>query len=175
MADISRRTLITRAALGGALVAGAGVGFTREVDHKVASPPPPAPDRLVAARTELDALLGAYTALQSGQPASLLPDVTAQRDAVDALLQRYPGWRWATARQSDAASSAAPTAAASTGSEPTPPVTTRAGQAQAITRALTQIRATCLGWPASEENAVEVVTVLASIAAGLSTQLAVLA
>ncbi len=129
MAEISRRRL-----LGGTLVvagaaAGAVLGLSRPVHHKVATPPPAAPVGLVAALDRQRALLAGYDRLTNAdQPAgagrvelqALRADVIAHGDALRALLELYPGWRWAQlSAPADGGSSSEPGAGGSASFTPT--------------------------------------------------------
>lgn len=183
MAAISRRTLLSRTVLGAGVVVGAGLGFSRHVQHKVAVPPPPPPAELTRALAGQEALLAGYQGLTSA-PAGLRADVDAHGTALRALLELYPGWRLAQQRPaSSAAVSPSPTASASKAQpaqtalpvQPVQPVQrTRAGLAQASAALAMALTAAAQGWPATEPNAITVVPTLASIAAALSTHAEVL-
>ena len=94
-------------------------------------------------------------------------DVTAHGDALRALLEQYPGWRLArSGRRLDRSTSpssgpAVPTSVAELASE--------------LGRDVAGADRDRAAWPADEANAVTVVPTLASIAASLSTHVAVLA
>jgi hypothetical protein len=174
MAAISRRTLLGRAALLAGLAAGAGLGLTRGVRHKVAVPPPPAPAALTGALARQQRLLAGYDSIvhhYGTRPAvaALRSDVVAHGNALRALLERYPGWR--LARAGPAGSAASSPAAGSTGSGATS-LAELAAASSADAAALTDA---ALAWPATEQHAVEVVPTLASIAACLASHLQVLA
>ncbi len=200
MAEISRRTLLSRTVVLGGLAVGVGLGFTGGVRHRVAEPPPPAPAALTNALGRQQRLLAGYRAVGSdpARPAlaGLRADVTAHGDALRALLERYPGWRLAEAPGSAAASGSAsasgspsvsgsasasgsdsasasgsPSAAAST----SPAATSVTGLAAASTADAQALSDAALGWPAAEQHAGEVVPVLASIAACLTSHAQVLA
>jgi hypothetical protein len=187
MAEISRRTLLSRTAVLAGLAVGAGLGFTKQVRHKIAVPPPPPPAALTDALARQRRLLAGYDAMgrHDGWPAvpSLRSDVVAHGDALRALLERYPGWRIARTNPSGSSvptgsstptGSDGPTGAAATGSATSAGTTlvqlaaATAADAQALTDA-------ALAWPASEQHAVEVVPTLASIAACLASHTQVLA
>jgi hypothetical protein len=196
MAEISRRTLLSRTAVLAGLALGAGFGFTKHVRHKVALPPPPPPAALADALGRQQRLLAGYDSMgrHYGWPAvpSLRSDVAAHGDALRALLERYPGWRIARthpAGSSAPTASAGPTgaagtsgsagstdsaAASATGSATSGRTTLvqLAAATAADARALTNA---ALAWPASEQHAVEVVATLASIAACLASHAQVLA
>ncbi|MBV9823311.1 MAG: hypothetical protein JO144_13810 [Actinobacteria bacterium] len=169
MADISRRALLSRALLGTALGAGALLGLTRPVRHKVAVPPPPAPAALTAALARQRQLLAAYDRVLAGQQAQpdfagLRADIAAHGTALHEVLQRYPGWRLAvTGSASQAAPDSTPSAA--------DPVSQLAEASRAAATATTTA---CLQWPATEPHAAEVVPLLGSIAACLTSHLQVL-
>lgn len=169
MADISRRALLSRALLGTALGAGALLGLTRPVRHKVAVPPPPPPAALTAALARQRQLLASYDRVLAGQRAQqpglagLRADIAAHGTALHEVLQRYPGWRLAvTASASQPAPSASPAA------EPV------AALAEASRAAAAATTSACLQWPATEPHAAEVVPLLGSIAACLTSHLQVL-
>lgn len=170
MAAISRRTLLSRAVLGSALAGGALLGLTRPVKHKVAVPPPPPPVALTAALARQRYLLAAYDQVLSSQPArpglaGLRADVAAHSNALSAVLQRYPGWRLG-ASSSEAGS---PTPRSTT-----PPAVTLQALAAASRAAAAATTRACLDWPATEPYAGEVVPLLGSIAACLSSHAEVL-
>ena len=187
MAEITRRTLFNRALLASALGAGSLLGLTRPIRHRVAVPPPPPPAALTAALDRQQRLLGAYDQVLAGQPArpvaltALRADIAAHGDALRAVLERYPGWRLARASPSASASAAASGSAA----ESSTPSSSPAGESAALpgtvpalasatrTAAAATAKA-CLDWPAGEANAAQVVPLLGSIAACLSTHLQVL-
>jgi len=150
-------------ALAAGAVAGAGLGFTRAVHHKVAVPPPAPPTALTAGLSAQQALLGGYAAVTDA-PSGLRADVTAHGQALRALLELYPGWRLAQAN-------AAPS---TTVSPPTAPQD-RAGLRRASTELAARLNTAVLNWPASDANAAPVVAGLASIAASLTTHAEVLA
>jgi hypothetical protein len=174
MAEISRRTLLSRALLGSALAGGALLGLARPVKHKLAVPPPPPPVALTAALARQRRLLDGYDqALASGpahpELAGLRADVAAHGNALRAVLQRYPGWRLASSATANG--SATPgTAPAGTGR----PVTGIAALAAASRSAAAATSQACLGWPATEAQAGEVIPLLGSIAACLSSHAQVL-
>jgi hypothetical protein len=166
MAEISRRTLLSRAALLAGLAAGAGLGLTKGVRHKVAVPPPPAPAALTGALARQQALLAGYDSMAhhyGTRPAlaALRSDVVAHGDALRALLELYPGWRLARAGSSGPSASG-------------PGATSLAQLAAASTAGASALTAAALAWPATEQHALEVVPALASIAACLASHLQVL-
>ncbi|MDQ2957662.1 MAG: hypothetical protein M3Y42_11930 [Actinomycetota bacterium] len=167
MAEISRRTLISRSVLVAGVGIGAVLGLSRTVHHKVAVPPAAPPAALLAALNRQRALLAGY-ALQakagSTQLRSLQQDVAAHGDALRALLELYPGWRLAQA---------SPTSAVPSAPVANPPATV-AALASASKAAAAATSTACLQWPAGEAQAGQVVPVLGSIAACLSTHAAVL-
>ena len=175
MAAISRRTLLSRALLGSALTGGALLGLTRPVRHKVAVPPPPPPVALTAALARQRQLLASYDRALASHPAppglaGLRADVAAHGNALRAVLQRYPGWRLSTS--STARGAATPGSTAPTGA------VTRASTVEALAAASRAAAAAtaqaCLDWPATEPQAGEVVPLLGSIAASLSSHAQVL-
>ena len=191
MAEISRRTLLSRTVVLAGLAVGTGLGFAKGVRHRVAEPPQPAPAALTDALSRQQRLLAGYRAVGNdpARPAlaGLRADVTAHGDALRALLERYPGWRLAQAGRpaspsaSDSPSaSGPPSASGSPGSSPpqasaAPVVTSVTGLAAASTADARALSDAVLAWPAAEQHAVEVVPVLASIAACLTSHAQVLA
>lgn len=173
MAEISRRTLFSGTLLVTAAAAGAALGLTRAVHHKVAVPPVPPPAALLAALGRQQSLLAGYQQLAAGAgpaPASLgalRSDLVAHGAALRGLLERYPGWRLAG---SSAASPSPPSVA---GQASAPPTTVPA-LALACRAAATSTSTACAQWPAGEPQAGQVVPVLGSIAACLSTHAEVL-
>ena len=170
MADISRRTLVSRALLVSALGGGAVLGLTRPIKHKVALPPPPPPAALTAALARQRQLLARYDRALVSQPAhpglaGLRADVAAHGNALRALLQRYPGWRLS----SSSTVPASPRPGATTA-----PVVDIADLVAASSAAAAAAARDCLQWPASEPHAGEVVPVLGSIAACLTSHARVL-
>jgi|GEM_PF-3544084 len=178
MADISRRTLLNRALLGTALGGGALLGLTRRVRHQVATPPPPPPAELTAALARQRQLLASYDRVlttERSRPglAGLRADVAAHGTALHEVLQHYPGWRLAvTASTSRAApapgTSGSPAPAGSAAADPI------AALAEASRSAATATTAACLRWPDTEPHAAQVVPLLGSIAACLTSHLQVL-
>ncbi len=170
MPEISRRALLSRSVLAAGVVIGAGLGFSRHVHHKVATPPPQPPAALTDALARQGSLLAGYD-LVPAAPAGLKADVTEHGQALRALLELYPGWRLAQSAPSP--SSPSPGATSTEPGLPVPrTVAELAGASTALARSLS---ATALGWPAAEANAELVVPSLASIAASLTTHAAVLA
>jgi hypothetical protein len=170
MADISRRALFSRALLGSALAGGALLGLTRPIRHKVAVPPPPPPIALTAALARQRHLLADYDQALASQPAhpglaGLRADVAAHGNALGAVLQRYPGWRLGSS--STAPGSATPRSTAR-------PVITLQALAAASRSAAAATSQACLAWPATEAYASEVVPLLGSIAACLTSHAQVL-
>lgn len=187
MAAITRRALLSRTLLVAAVGGGALAGLTRSVTHRVAAPPAAPPAVLTSALGRQQALLDGYdrvVAAGGGQTAllrGLQADVEQHGAALRALLERYPGWRLARA-DSSAPRSGTATPSAATGSTATgstaasPPVpATAAGLAAASTSAASALRSSALSWPTAEAHAAQVVPVLASISASLSTHVQVLA
>jgi hypothetical protein len=186
MADITRRTLLHRALLAAALGGGALLGVTRPVKHKLATAPPAPPAALTAALARQRQLLAAYDralTLQRAHPglAGLRADLAAHGTALREVLQRYPGWRLSVT----ASVPRTGITPGSTGSPPgsTTPGTTPSGSskadpiaalAAASTSAANATSAACLAWPATEAHAAEVVPLLGSIAACLSSHAEVL-
>lgn len=170
MAEITRRTLLNRALLVSALGGGALLGLTRPVRHKVAVPPPAPPVALTAALDRQQRLLAGYELVLADRPArpvaltALRADVAAHGDALRAVLERYPGWRLAQSTPSPAAPSGS-----------TAPPGTVPALASATRTAAAATAKACLAWPAGDANAAQVVPLLGSIAACLSTHLQVLA
>ena len=185
MADISRRTLLSRALLGSALAGGALLGLTRPIKHKVAVPPPPPPVALTAALARQRHLLDGYDLALASQPAhpglaGLRADVAAHGNALRAVLQHYPGWRLSSS--STVPGSGVP-GSRTTGSSARPgtttaptglPVDTLPALAAASRSAAAATSQACLDWPATEAHAGEVVPLLGSIAACLSSHARVL-
>jgi hypothetical protein len=167
MAEITRRTLFNRALLASALGGGALLGLTRPIRHRTAVPPPAAPAALRAALDRQQRLLAGYDLLLARPPvrpvelAGLRADIAAHGSALRAVLERYPGWRLAQASPSPASSS------------PAPPDTVSALASATKATAAATAKA-CLDWPAGEANAGQVLPLLASIAACLSTHVQVL-
>ncbi|HTZ43536.1 MAG TPA: DUF4439 domain-containing protein [Jatrophihabitans sp.] len=161
MAQISRRTLLGGSLLAAAAVAGAGLGVVGPVHHEVALPPAEPPAALTDALARQQQLLAAY---ESGQPEvgsisdSMRANVAAHGDALRALLELYPGWRLAQ-RTASPGPTATSDPAAGTG-----------GLGAMCTRDAQLLRQAVLGWPAAEPRASQVLPVLASIEAALSTQ-----
>jgi hypothetical protein len=166
MAEISRRTLLSRTVLVAGLAVGAGLGLTRRVHHKVAVPPPPPPAALTDALARQRRLLAGYDAVTGPAVlAGLRSDVAAHGDALRALLERYPGWRLARATS----------AAGPSPSSAEPAASSVAGLAAASNSDARALTAAVLAWPATDAQAVEVLPVLGSIAACLVSHAQVLA
>lgn len=170
MAAISRRTLLSRAVLGSALGGGALLGLTRPIRHKVAVPPPPPPVALTAALARQRQLLAGYDQALASHPAppglaGLRADVAAHGDALRAVLQRYPGWRLSSSATASVSPALGGTAA---------PVANIAALAAAASSAAVATTQACLDWPATEAQASEVVPLLGSIAACLTSHAQVL-
>lgn len=186
MAAITRRALLSRTLLLAAVGGGAVAGLTRSVSHRVAEPAPAPPAELPSALDRQRALLDGYDrAVAAGGGLTgqgplpellrgLRADIEQHGDALRALLERYPGWRLANATASTATRTAA-TAAAGVSSAAVPVPATARGLASASANAAKALRASALGWPAAEAHAAQVVPVLASISASLSTHAQVLA
>lgn len=172
MAEISRRTLLSRTVLVAGLVVGAGLGLTRRVHSKVAVPPPAPPAALTDALDRQRRLLAGYDAVVGPAVlAGLRSDVVAHGDALRALLERYPGWR--LARAGAAASPAQPSSAPSTSVQPAASsVAGLAAVSSSDARALTDA---VMAWPATDALADGVLPVLGSIAACLASHAQVLA
>jgi hypothetical protein len=175
-ADISRRTLFHRALLVSALGGGALLGVTRPIHHRVAVPPPPPPVALTAALARQRHLLDGYDQVLASRPAhpglaGLRADLAAHGNALRAVLERYPGWRLA------ADPTAAHTATPGSTAEPAGtgvPVNTIPALAAASSSAAAAATRACLDWPATEAQAAEVVPLLGSIAACLTSHAQVL-
>ncbi|MCW2523939.1 MAG: hypothetical protein JWO63_2274 [Frankiales bacterium] len=177
MPEIGRRTLLSGSVLLVAAVAGAGLGLEKSVHHKVAVPPPPPPSALTAVLAQQRRLLAGYDTVAADQPAraailsALRADVAAQSAAVEAVLQRYPGWRLS---QQDAPG-ASPTGSASPDAAPSAsagnPLASLTELSAAVRSSVASVSQACLSWPATEPNGAVVVPLLGSIAAGLSTHL----
>ncbi len=164
MADISRRTLLSRSALLAGLVVGAGLGLSRQVHHKVAVPPPAPPTALTDALARQQSLLAGYAAV-AGAPAGLQADVSAHGVAIRALLENYPGWR--LAQQTPATSAI-----------PAPGVAVPHTRAELATSSRTMAKFLVVAvqtWSTDDAEAAAVVPTLASIAASLTTHAQVLA
>jgi hypothetical protein len=187
MAEISRRTLLSRALLGSALAGGGLLGLTRPIKHKVAVPPPPPPVALTAALARQRQLLDGYDQALASQPAhpglaGLRADVAAHGNALRAVLQRYPGWRLSSSSAVPASSTPGSGTTAASGTTPGTtaagtgmPVSTIPALAAASRSAAAATSQACLDWPATETHAGEVVPLLGSIAACLSSHARVLA
>lgn len=181
----SRRTILGGGLLGIAAVGGAALGFTSKVHHKVAVPPPVPPTALTVALATQDGLLADYdSAISAGGPrTSLLQalkgDLTEHRDAVLAVLELYPGWRYRHDSGDAAASGTGGAGPGSSSSGSTPPPSpsgvTLSTVRQAAAAAAAQFRHACLAWPTASDNAARVVPLFASIGACLATHEAVLA
>jgi hypothetical protein len=168
MPIISRRTLLQRSLLLIAAAGGAAAGLTKSVHHKVALPPAPPPPTLVAALGVQKRLLAGYDTVLATSPgqaalASLRADIAAHGDALQAVLENYPGWRYARSQAAVQASTGAPAAADNR--------TTLAKASQAAADAAYKA---CLAWPSNEPHAAQVVPLLGSIAACLITHVEVL-
>ncbi|MEO7262673.1 MAG: hypothetical protein ABI047_15670 [Jatrophihabitantaceae bacterium] len=183
MADISRRTLLNRALLASALGSGALLGLTRPIRHKLATPPPPPPVALTAALARQRQLLAGYDQALASQPArpglaGLRADVAAHGNTLRAVLQHYPGWRLAVTsstpgRTATPGSTGAPGSTAAPGGSAAT-ADTMAALAAASTAAAAATTRACLDWPATEAHAAEVVPLLGSIAACLTSHAQVL-
>ena len=176
MADISRRTLLNRALLGTALGGGALLGLTRRVHHQVATPPPPPPAALTAALARQRQLLASYDRVLASERthpelAGLRADVAAHGTALHEVLQRYPGWRLAVTASISRAVPAPGSPSAGPAGTAADPV---AALAEASRAAATATNTACLQWPAAEPHAAEVVPLLGSIAACLTSHVQVL-
>jgi hypothetical protein len=168
MANISRRTLFNRTLLLVAAGGGAAIGLTKPVHHKVAVPPAPAPAALIAALDTQKRLLGGYDAALAANPGqatltALRSDIAAHGAALRAVLETYPGWRYAQSRPSTTPSS---TPEAVAGAPAALAAASKVGAAAASKA--------CLAWPAGESQAAQVVPLLGCIAACLTTHAGVL-
>lgn len=173
MSEISRRRMLAGSLVLLGAAGGTVLGTTRSVHHKVAVPPPPPPAALTGALARQRSLLAGYDAVIAiGAGPAALPglreDIAAHVDALRAALEQYPGWRL---------QSASPAPTTSTSLAPRPPEVART-----ITVLLAQLAGTrdaaaaaCLAWPATEVHAGQVVPLLGSVAACLSTHAEVLA
>jgi len=175
MAAISRRTLLSRALLGSTLGGGALLGLTRPIRHKAAVPPPPPPVALTAALARQRQLLAGYDQALASHPAQpglagLRADIAAHGNALGAVLQGYPGWRLS----SNSTASANPVPASPTPAGTAAPLASIAALAAAARSAAAATTQACLDWPASEARASEVVPLLGSIAACLTSHAQVL-
>jgi len=157
MAEITRRALLGTVGAVAAAGVGAALGLVRPVHHPVPVPPAEPPAALTEALVRQQRLLADYgpAAGLTGRTAGLRAEVAEHGDAIRALLELYPGWRLHPTVPS-------PVAGASPG---------LAAGSRAVADAL---RTTALQWPATEPHAVQVVPVLASIAASLSCHAQVL-
>ena len=174
MAAITRRALLSRTLLLAAVGGGALAGLTRSVSHKVAVPPPRPPEALTSAVSRQQALLEGYdrvlaAKVRSGVLTGLRADVSEHGAALRALLERYPGWRL-----SQAGAAGATETITATLPEAAPVPGTVGGLAAASTTAAKELRASAMNWAADEAHATQVVPVLASISASLSTHAQVL-
>ncbi|MCW2539035.1 MAG: hypothetical protein JWN95_760 [Frankiales bacterium] len=172
---ISRRTLLSRSVLLVGAAAGAGLGLTRGIHHKVAVPPPSPPAALVTALAAQATLVAGYDAVLSANPpvanaaklTNLRGQVASQRDALAAALDRYPGWRLHPST-SPAAVDGQPPA--------TPPAPADSAALLTATRnAADALTVSCRDWPQGESQAATVVPLLGSIGASLTTHIVVLA
>ncbi|MEO9239872.1 MAG: hypothetical protein ABI418_17480 [Jatrophihabitantaceae bacterium] len=133
-------------------------------------PPPAPPAALTTALQHQRSLQDGYDRLSAANPsgpaylAGLRSDVHAHGDALRALLERYPGWRLSQAAGTAQPSPSSPAAPSS--------LAALASASRSTSAALTSA---CRGWPAGEPNAAQVLPVLGSIAAALSTHALVLA
>lgn len=174
MAHISRRTLFGRTILVTAVGIGAVLGVGRKVHHKVAVPPAAPPTDLTAALARQQSLLAGYDNVakvddpqgSSAGLAALRNDVIAHGDALRGLLELYPGWRLAASLSASA--SAPPTPA------PLDPLTSVAALAAASTAGATALTTAVLQWPRDDVFGVQVIPMLGSIAACLSSHALVL-
>jgi hypothetical protein len=167
MTNISRRTLFSRTLLLVAAGGGAAIGLTKTVHHKVAAPPAPPPAALTAVLDTQKRLLGGYDAALAASPghatlSALRADIAAHGAALRAVLEDYPGWRYAQNGPSPTPSAAATVA----GSTAALAAASKAGAATATK--------SCVGWPAGEAQAARVVPLLGCIAACLTTHAGVL-
>jgi hypothetical protein len=168
MTNISRRTLFNRTLLLVAAGSGAAIGLTKTVHHKVALAPAAPPAALTAALDTQQRLLGGYDAALAANPGhatltALRADIAAHGAALRAVLEDYPGWRYAQSRPS-----AAPTTAAS------PVAGSAAALAAASKAGATTATNACLSWAPGEPQAARVVPLLGCIAACLTTHAGVL-
>ena len=200
MAEISRRTLLSRTAVLAGLAVGAGLGFTKQVRHKVAVPPPPPPAALTDALARQRRLLAGYDAVLGGHyggwpaVAPALGRRRARRRAARAAgalsrladrsdqsvrivgsdrFRRTGRLGWPDPVRPGQTGSAGP-AASATGSA-TAAGTTLVQLAAATAADARALTGAALAWPAGEQHAVEVVPTLASIAACLASHAQVLA
>jgi hypothetical protein len=182
MADISRRTLLGGAA---ALAAGAALGATSTVHHKIAVPPTAPPESLVIALASQQRLLGGYDAVLRTLPdqqvllVALRTDITAHGNALRSVLEQYPGWRYArnlpsanpTVQDHSKAlpSHTVPSNQARQPSSAAPIAATVRALAAASKEGAALAAAACLGWADGEAHGPQVVPLLGSIAACLSS------
>jgi hypothetical protein len=172
MNEISRRTLLSRGLVVVAIGGGAALGVTKSVHHKVAVPPPPPPDALVAALTNQRRLLAGYDAALAARPdqvgrlTPLRADIAAHGAALRAVLEQYPGWRYAQSQ---------PSVGPSPGGLVRPAIAGELGAlAQASKQDAASVTTACVKWPAGEPQAGQVVPLLGSIAACLTSHAGVL-
>jgi hypothetical protein len=177
MAEITRRSALSGGLVVVGLAVGAAAGLTRSIHHRVAVAPPPPPAALTDALHGQQSLLAGYGMVQaeSGSPklASLRADISAHGDAINALLQLYPGWRLAAGQPSTPAAPATPSST-SASTQPAPVPETVQALATASTGLSRSLAAAALSWPSAEVNAQTVVPTLASISACLATHAQVL-
>jgi hypothetical protein len=178
MAQISRRALLSSTFI--AVAAGAALGTSRPVHHRIAVPPPPPPAALTDALAAQQRLLAGYDAAIRASPSALLSalraDIASHADAIGALLEQYPGWRLA---QNPSATPAATTPAPATSAPTTPGsgqavAETAVALASASSALASRLATACVEWPATKSNAAEAVPLLGSMSACLSSHLTVL-
>jgi hypothetical protein len=157
-----------------ATAAGLGLGVEKSVHHKVAQQPVPPPTALTAMLTIEQRLLDGYgrvaaVTADAAVLTALHGDIAAHLEAINALLERYPGWR--LSQQAVRGASTVPPAA------PSGPVaiTTMTQLRTEVASAATTVSQSCLDWDATEQNSAQAVPVLGSIAACLKTHAQVLA
>jgi len=175
MSTISRRSALTRLGLVGAAGAGIALGFLRPVHKKVALPPPPPPAALVAALAAHSRLAAGYRQAADENPdradllSALGSDVTAQLQAITAVLERYPGWRYEQTSPTPHPVGTYVTTPFPTPS-PRPPIPSGTqALAQACDQTASALAAACVAWPAGEPNAADVVPLLGSISASVAS------
>jgi hypothetical protein len=178
--EISRRALLIRSGAVLVVAAGAAIGLTRTVHHKVAVPPPPPPVALTGGLAMQEQVLAGYEALAGGSGLpdgfdALHSDVIAHGDALRGLLQNYPGWRLAQATAQASGSAIPSDSPTPSGNAETSATAQSVADLSAQTKTFAEALSTdVIAWPAGDLQAINVVPVLGSIAACLQTHVEIL-